>query len=915
MDVMRITPGLFGSLFTGSRGWDLCFDEQRVRFTKDGKHAITMPFEAITAVTSKPGTIWAEVRIESAAQRISCDGIVNDEATRFTEALRPKVGHALLLAATRHESAINEMAASVTGLLLQPKYLAHHDIEVWKSTIVSNRQSTFAEGLALVSNPLLPRTRSADKLRQNIDLLSDVLYGPRAHVKARNEKFVAQEIGRNKPYFDTVEKTPLTHEQRVASVVMEDRNLLVAAAGSGKTSTVVGKIGYALRTEHFAPNDFLVLAFNNAAAKELDERINERLRELLPPDQRIKAKTFHALGLEIIATAEGVKPMIANFAGGGEAADSVFMEQLIQDLLSKDDEFATDWVMFRAVCFKGAKDPAEFKTVEDWNQYVQANGEYQNGRRGFLTMNGEIVKSQGELAIANWLYINGVEYEYERPYEYETADREYRQYRPDFYLPVIKTYLEHYALDKNGNTPALFGERYSESLRWKEQLHAENGTSLMTTTFADFVSGELFPKLKTELQKRGQRFSPRPLADVLARLNGLQRTDYGPFLRTFLKHAKSNEMDLGTLRSRVANNPQPYRAELFVRVAWTLLTAYKAKLRSSGEIDFEDMIIRATHHVAANRYQHQYRLILVDEFQDISQARAKLLKALLSQAPGCKLFAVGDDWQSIYRFAGADIGVFTDFPGHFGMTATSYLTQTFRSNQGITDVASRFVQKNPSQMKKRVSARDKTTQAVVVIRTYDRFEDIDEECEECLIEIASKKAAEGRRTTVFIVGRYRFREPDSLDTWKARFRRSVDITFKTIHSSKGLEADYVIVLGMHTGRYAFPSEINDDPLLQLVMPQAESFPNVEERRLFYVALTRARHGVYLLGSSYSPSGFLTELLEDESLRLIVRDEQEKVTRGDLSSLSTWKAQNKNRQVRGIPRLLHLPDLQIQERCC
>jgi DNA helicase IV len=201
------------------------------------------------------------------------------------------------------------------------------------------------------------------------------------------------------------------------------------------------------------------------------------------------------------------------------------------------------------------------------------------------------------------------------------------------------------------------------------------------------------------------------------------------------------------------------------------------------------------------------------------------------------------------------------------MTATNYLTQTFRSNQGITDVASRFVQKNPSQMKKCVSARDKMTQAVVVIRRYDKFEDIDEECEKCLSEIGSKRAAEDKRTTVFILGRYRFRKPDSLGTWKARFGASVDITFKTIHSSKGLEADYVIVLGMHTGRYAFPSEINDDPLLQLVMPHAESFPNAEERRLFYVALTRARHGVYLLGISYSPSGFLTELVEDESPRV------------------------------------------------
>jgi hypothetical protein len=96
--------------------------------------------------------------------------------------------------------------------------------------------------ISLASNPLLPRDGLVDDLRQNIDLLSDVLYGPRAHVKARNEKFVAHEIERNKAFFDTVEKTPLAREQRVASIVMEDRNLLVAAAGSGKTSTVVGKI-------------------------------------------------------------------------------------------------------------------------------------------------------------------------------------------------------------------------------------------------------------------------------------------------------------------------------------------------------------------------------------------------------------------------------------------------------------------------------------------------------------------------------------------------------------------------------------------------------------------------------------------------------------------------------------------------
>ena len=106
-----------------------------------------------------------------------------------------------------------------------------------------------------------------------------------------------------------------------------------------------------------------------------------------------------------------------------------------------------------------------------------------------------------------------------------------------------------------------------------------------------------------------------------------------------------------------------------------------------------------------------------------------------------------------------------------------------------------------------------------------------------------------------------FQRPEALDEWRTQFP-VLDISFKTAHSSKGLQADYVILLGLHTGSYAFPSEISDDPLLQLVMPQAESFPNAEERRLFYVAMTRARHCVYLLGGRDSPSAFRTELVND-----------------------------------------------------
>jgi DNA helicase-4 len=255
----------------------------------------------------------------------------------------------------------------------------------------------------------------------------------------------------------------------------------------------------------------------------------------------------------------------------------------------------------------------------------------------------------------------------------------------------------------------------------------------------------------------------------------------------------------------------------------------------------------------------------------MSQERAKLIKALLNKSPDANLFAVGDDWQSIYRFTGSDIDVFTRFANHLGVAATNYLAQTFRSNQGISDIAAGFVQKNPSQMTKRVKAHDSASDGAVVVRQYTTLEEMDRVCRGSLEEIA-KLAGSGKRISVFLLARYRLQRPQALEEWQRQFPM-FDITCRTVHSSKGLEADYVIVLRLHTGSYAFPSEISDDPLLQLVMPQAESFPNAEERRLFSVAMTRARHGVYLLGSRHSSSAFLTELVDDNSTSGKVRFER------------------------------------------
>jgi DNA helicase-4 len=865
---MKVAPGFFGYLFGGSRGCELDFGEQSLVYAKAGRTVCRLPLEAITVATAEAGMIWSKITISTSNQRIALNGVVNNSARQFVGALRAAVSKAMLGAIIRHELELHRVGAGMLSLLSAPRYLSHREIESWKSAMADTDHALLARLLPIFCHSWLPREGMSQRSRACLDLLTDVMSSAHNKIKTRNAQFVTDEVARCKAFFDGVEKTPLTTEQRIASVVFEDRNLLVAAAGSGKTSTIVGKIGYALLTKQYAPSDILVLAFNNDAAAELDERIHATLAAQLPEGVRIKAKTFHSLGLEIMAATTGKKPLVANSAEGRGPADNVFVVRLVRQCIRSDAAFAADWVMFRTVCFKPARNPAEFESLDSWNAFVLANGDYRNGKRGFLTIQGEIVKSQGELAIANWLYAQGVEYEYERPYEYDTADVDHRQYQPDFYFPAIETYLEHYALDRNGRPTAAFGTKYLESMEWKAQLHAAKATALITTTFSDFLSGELFPKLEKELKARGQPFASRPINVVLKGLNKLQRANFSSFLRTAMKHAKSNEIDEATLLSRAGSSPEPFRARVFVRILWKLMLAYEIGLRQSGEIDFEDMIIQATHDVETNHYWHNFKLILIDECQDISQERAKLIKALLTQVPDCKLFAVGDDWQSIYRFAGSDIDVFTRFGNHFGVTATNYLTQTFRSNQGITDIAAAFVQKNPSQIGKRVEAHDSTSEGAVVVRQYTSLEDMDRVCRGCLEEITTV-ARPGHRLSVFLLARYRIQRPEALEEWQTQFP-TLDISFRTAHSSKGLEADYVIVLGLHTGSYAFPSEINDDPLLQLLLPQAESFANAEERRLFYVAMTRARHGVYLLGSRFSPSAFLTELVKDNSTGTKVR---------------------------------------------
>lgn len=678
-----------------------------------------------------------------------------------------------------------------------------------------------------------------------------------------NEMVIRTELREQAQFLGSVEASPLTAEQARAVLTFDNRVHVIAAAGSGKTSVMVGRAAYAVHRGFVAPERILLLAFNRAAAEELQNRVVARFAAAGLPHEGVRATTFHAFGLSVIAEATGRKPAVAPWVADGREA--AVLGDIVSELKAHRPGFALNWEMFRLL----------YSRIEDdWSAEVVPDAwDSGNRRQGLLTYGGDVVRSQGERLVADWLYLNGVTYEYERPYCRDTATAQHRQYHPDFYYPDIDAWHEHWALDEHGQPPPAW-TGYLESLAWKRDLHSQHQTTLLETTWAGVMSRKDFPRLAQQLRERGivLRWDPqRPTRGA----KPVKDADVLRLVRTFMSHVKSNALTERVVRERLSGGRvlNRDRAELFADIYWPIHDAWQERLAAGGYVDFEDMLVQAAQHLEAGRYASPYELVLVDEFQDASQARARLTRALVD-TPGRYLLAVGDDWQSINRFAGSDLSVLTDFHTYFGKGPSLFLSTTFRCHESVTQTASAFVSKNPDQLRKAVSSIF-TEPAVrnrfegVHLRAVDASRDVANGVAAILAQLSDLVAAgriatpHGRALSVYVLGRYRHdRQALPSGRWKG-----VEAEFHTIHSSKGLEADYVIVTNMSSGTYGFPSAIADDPVLNLVTATPDSFPHAEERRLLYVAMTRARRGVLLLVPAESPSVFVTELIRDRLVQM------------------------------------------------
>ncbi len=752
-------------------------------------------------------------------------------------------------------TAMNQANCEFEAFLSGNAYFTYPQMENWKSkheSLYRQRKSIGSISGLRLDPSVTDATDQFDEYYRNISDLRD----------SYNRDYTAAEKTRFKDMFDNIEGRVMDDQQRGCIVKDEVSNLVIAGAGSGKTTTIVGKVKYLLAKGYKEkPDEILVLSFTNASAREMAERIRKETTE------NIDVMTFHKLGKEIIADVEGKQPTVTRINLNDYITERFLQLLNIEDYMRLVKRFFFSYL-------KEYKSQFDFTNHGDYITYLK--------NCAIRTIKDEAVKSFEELEIANFLTLNGVEYEYERPYQVDTADRRFGIYRPDFYLPEYGIYIEHFGIDRDGNVPPFFSadgllsakEKYNLDIRWKRELHKKHDTVLVETYSYENREGVLLDSLSSKLQAKGVRFRPLGMDKVLGlirRDNSRELDSLIGLVNTFIVLLKANGFSIEQVMDKNRRDNQGYqlvRSEVFLRLVDPIYNEYNRQLEENDEIDFSDMINKACDYVLAGRFNKKYTYILVDEYQDISMPRYKLIKALRDRHRA-KLFCVGDDWQSIYRFAGSEVDLFHRFEHYFGYAERSLIETTYRFNSSIIEVSSHFIMKNRAQIHKNLNSYGSdNTQAFEVIYADSRLK-LASRFEELL-------SALPRGSSVLLLGRYnedirfvlgpnlkvRHLYHESKDIVTYLPRKDLQIEFLTIHRSKGLQADYVFILNNAEGKYGFPSNIADDKVLNLVIHAKELFEHAEERRLFYVALTRAKKHVYLLVENNNKSVFVRELERD-----------------------------------------------------
>ena len=629
----------------------------------------------------------------------------------------------------------------------------------------------------------------------------------------------------------------LSEEQVIAATSHAKETLVVAGAGSGKTFVLVGRAKYLVGSDRTTEDKILMLAYNKDAAEELSRRTKAS-------GISVTAQTFHGFGNSVIK-APGERTGVA-FGDSGEV--SKFLAHQLKNELSEDSKsglakyFSQELVPYR--------DFEEFDSLNEYAAYVRATIP--------RTLMDEQGKSHGEWLIANFLFSNSISYSYEALYEEGKSAKD--RHKPDFSIweqGKTPIWIEYFGTDRsNSVAPGISKEGYLDGIKWKKEVHARNSTILIELYYYDLKEGNLLTKLEAALKQNGVELKPKSADEILAQANEIgYDSRFLKVCEQFLGHVRANRLSPDEL-TELAKAQE--RDKTFINVFNQFLSAYENELKRLKLPDYAELIHGAADAISNSGYEFGFTHVLVDEFQDISSDRNRLIDSMKVANPKLEVTCVGDDWQSIYRFSGSDVSIMREASKPKMIRKRVDLTATYRLPQVIADISRNFILKNPLQLEKNVYSKSDLDVPGKVVTHWDMEQKENDQNLALVIERIGEDSKDPSKS-LRVLARYVNNLPPKKyveNLWEG----PVDIS--SIHAAKGLEADYVVVMDMVQDFRGFPSTIEDDPVMRLVMPGKDLHQHGEERRLFYVALTRARRETHLISPVSAPSLFTLEMLKD-----------------------------------------------------
>lgn len=714
-------------------------------------------------------------------------------------------------------------------------------------------------------------------------------------LRKHNRKYVDNKLIKYKFYFDNMfndinKNIILDKSQREAIICDEDNLLVLSGAGSGKTTTISAKVKYLIDVKNIKPDKICVITFTKKAKEELDYKINKIF------NSNVDIYTFHSLGLKIIKYYYKNKDIdIIDEKGQYK----IICDYIKNNLFKDKDKFSLFFEAFK----NKTSFSEEYKLFDNYydyhnymykRKYINSNTTMDNyikeqakRRRNYLkTLNGEYCKSKEEVDIANFLYLNNIDYQYEKGYK--KLDN-LKIYKPDFYIEQNNNYnyIEHFGIDKVNKTNNHYTKEeltnYLKNMKLKEKYHCdEKIEDLFIITYSKVLGKRNYLSvLKDSLIKKGYVLSKKDNNLVYERLKDTSEDRYinnfvNRIVIPFISYFKRSNYKLDDFKNIKTDNDLLNKQ---ISVISDIYLNYESKLREKNLIDFEDMInisYKVMPYIKEKNLGVDYKYIIIDEYQDVSMQRFNLTKRI-EELFKSKIIAFGDDYQTIFGFSGSRIDLMTEFRNYLSDAKQIPIPNVYRNSQELIDVATKFINKNSKQIKKKLISKKRLINPIeLYIYNDSNYINTNINKSNILSNILDKIYLSNNKSNVLLLERYN-NDIDTILNNNLFIRKNheniiykkhedMKIDYLTIHKSKGLEYDNCILINAIDDKYGFPSKIEDEEIIKLLKPKIEEnifYP--EERRLFYVAMTRTKNKLYILVPKSKTSSFIREIESDKNV--------------------------------------------------